>query len=248
MWVGSYLLCTPILILRNPRSLKAILLGSRKICPLPPEHFTAHLTGTTLSEKRNSKRGGLVYTMPGGLRARTPGQYFHSVLGTQSLVGAWQTGSQVLVQYQPFPAPILQSQRERTTVYRLHPCGPGACTAELTNPVALYTLGAAVDPAWVQCPGSSSCLDLWDPESGPWRLCTQVRRRRLWRGLCDLPTGSSFVSPCGLPVSMPPASHRAIASRRFCKGHLAITNARSLCAEPTVSTHNFVTLVLSLSL
>lgn len=57
-----------------------------------------HLTGTTLSEKRNSKmKGGLVYTMPGGPRARIPGQYFHSLLGTKSLVGAWQTGSQGLM-------------------------------------------------------------------------------------------------------------------------------------------------------
>lgn len=31
----------PILIVRNPRSLKATVLGARKICPLSPEHVTA---------------------------------------------------------------------------------------------------------------------------------------------------------------------------------------------------------------
>lgn len=57
---------------------------------------TQQVTSQKIREKAKMK-GGLVYTMPGGPRARTPGQYFHSLLGTKSLVGAWQTGSQVLM-------------------------------------------------------------------------------------------------------------------------------------------------------
>lgn len=88
------------------------LLGARKICPLPPEHVTPSHWNNIVREEEFKDEGGLVSTMPGGLRVRTLGQYFHSLPGTQLLVGAWQA----LCSTKTSLPRTLQPQRERTTV------------------------------------------------------------------------------------------------------------------------------------